>query len=136
VNAVAGTTDQLEPPLVEISSVPASKQVVVLSKAKVCQNERVELACVENAGDTRTLSDGSASLAENQECVGDCDRAVDNAQSLVPASTECDQPGLSKPPAPSKVSFSVLVAVPVGAALRITEFASSIPFEESTARTA
>src|SRR5688572_2652457 len=87
VNAASGITDQLAPPSVEISSVPASKQRATLSSnRKVCQKERVELAWGTNGGETSTRSATVGCSSENQECVGVCAWLVLQAQSVPPLS--------------------------------------------------
>src|SRR6185295_17569335 len=137
VNAASGTTDQVEPPLVETSRVPASKHWATLpSNRKVCQKESVELACGTKEGETSTRSAGVACSSEAHECVGVCDWVVVSVQSRVPLRMECAHPGLSKPPTPSKVSVSVPFEMgPVGVALFSTVLVSPTPFELSNART-
>src|SRR3954469_8628762 len=108
--------------------------MVGFSKGKVCQKVSLVPACGGNVGETGTLSATELSSTESQECVGDCDCAVDSDQSPDPWSLACVQPGLSKPPAPSKVSVRKVVIGPVGVALRAMVFPSSRPFELSTAR--
>src|SRR6185436_962490 len=108
----------------------------LVSKSRVCQNERVVLACGTNEGVTRTRSDSTVWLSENQEWVGVWEAVVDSAQSTAPVTALWVHPGLSKPPALSKVSVSVPVEIgPVGAELRLTVLVSSALFEPSTART-
>src|SRR6185295_15797203 len=108
----------------------------LVSKAKVCQKESVELACGTKEGVTSARSETTLWLSENQEWVGVCDCAVESAQSTPPLIALCVQPGLSKPPPPSKVSVRVPLATgPVGAPLFSTVLVSSTLFELSTART-
>ena len=92
-----------------------------------------------NEGETRTRSATVAPSAENQEWVGVCDWAVDQAQSTVPATAWWVHPATSNPPperAPSKVSVMVeVVTGPFGTPDFSVVFPSSKPFEPSTART-
>ena len=64
----------------------------------MCQKLNVVEAATTNEGETSTRSEMLDWLAENHECVGVCDCAVEYAQLTEPLSMLFVQPALSKPP--------------------------------------